>query len=138
MNEKTFEINIASVYNAEIGHSEDFELTGNLENEEEFKFLSPVVVKMNLDRIDDGIMVNGEILTRIELVCSRCADVFSKDIDLNFGKIYKDSPDETDDDVIADDLNIDFQSIIRDEIILSLPIKILCKETCQGVNNATT
>lgn len=139
MNEKnSFKINIAQVYNAEIGYNMDYDLTSVFVDEEEFKFLSPVHAKVNVTRIDDGIMVNGEILTKIELICSRCADVFPKNIDLSFGKIFKESTDDSDDEVIADDLNIDLFSFIRDEIIISLPIKILCKETCQGVNNATT
>lgn len=131
MNENSFQINIVPIWEAEIGFADYFSLSGKISDEQEIKFLEPVQVELNIEKIDEGIMASGHLATKVELVCDRCAKVFAQKIEIDFERIFSEQP-EGEEEKIQNVL--DFLPIIREEIILSLPIKILCNQNCQGLD----
>lgn len=133
MDEKTLTINVAKIYESSVGQSVDFKLSGTLDGDEEIKFISPVDLDVILTRIDDGLLANLTVQTEIELTCSRCAKQFRKKIKLTVEQAYDYEKNADLEFRIGKNMIIDFQSLVRDEIILKQPIKVLCKENCSGI-----
>lgn len=131
MIDKSFKINLAQVYNAEVGFKDKFQVTGYFKSNEDIIFLEPVSIDAVITKLDDGLLAEGRIKSIIELICHRCAKNFKKKIDINFSGYLSENPE--DEYVINDDLEFDFEQIVRDEILLSLPIKIVCSENCKGI-----
>jgi len=88
------------------------------------KIEAPVKAKAVVSKSYDAIEVALTLDTSLRLSCSRCLEEievgFDRYVELNYA---------------ADKLDpiIDLDADIREEIILSYPVKPLCKEECQGL-----
>jgi uncharacterized protein len=90
----------------------------------------------------------GSVRTELELPCSRCLEPYrlpvAADIDLRLhpeSALAEGSDGEGEHEVAEDDLEvsyyrddqIDVKEILREQFYLALPMKPLCRETCQGM-----
>ncbi len=130
MNDNPFQLNLVEVMNAETGFEHSFKLSGKLEDDEEIHFIDDIKMNISVTRVGDGLMADGKILTKTELTCNLCGKPFEMKIDLGFSRYLSENPE--DEYVIDKEWHFDFSQIARDEIILSLPIKIVCNN-CRGV-----
>jgi len=71
------------------------------------------------------ILAEFNFKIKIKLACCRCGEKFSKNINLKNKKTYKFSE-------LTKDQKLDILPQINEEIILSIPIKPLCKNNCKG------
>ncbi len=67
--------------------------------------------------------------------CDRCYDPFNRDFAFKFHHILVTSPaeDNSDDYIEAPDYTLDTDILLRDDILLELPSKLLCKDSCKGL-----
>lgn len=90
----------------------------------EVKFHEPLRVKGWITKITNAVSASLKLTGAFYIDCSRCLEKFKIDLDktlkLNFQV-------EMSDDVI------DFDTDIREEIILDYPMKPLCKPDCKGI-----
>jgi len=104
----------------------------------------PLDVSLSLDRRGDEIWIRGTVHTVALQECSRCLVEFSQNLELDFEVFCAKLPsvrtmspkalDEEDGGVHFHDgrvLSIDNE--IREAILLGLPMRPLCKETCAGL-----
>ena len=101
------------------------------DSNEEIEFLSPIVFNGSINIIGDIINLTGTVKTKIQLICSRCLEPFPYDINLKINEKFSNIIANEDVDVIF--LDSDTTEIIVNNIILTLPIKRLCKENCKGL-----
>jgi uncharacterized protein len=111
----------------------------------DFKIVKDVSINCTLTRCDEDIYLNGNISTSVELICSRCLDNFTDAISSEFSAEYRPEKGESSGkeelELIESDLNvsyykgdkIDILPTVRDQILLSLSLKPLCKEGCLGL-----
>ena len=87
------------------------------------KFTEPIELCVRISKGINNISVNLNINTVMQLTCSRCLEEFafslSKQISLNFP--------------IEDKEEIDITDNLREEVILSYPLKPLCRPDCLGL-----
>jgi len=113
-----------------------------VEPDEEIRFKKPVSGRAKIVELSDGVLVNFKIKTTLELLCSRCATDFFREVRFDFDQKYtftdggkttiiKQGRKER--FFIGKDGEVDPWPAIRQEILLSLPMKILCKKTCKGL-----
>lgn len=111
----------------------------------ECEFLSPVTVELAVAREYDHIRVKGNLKTRIRLNCSRCLGDFEADLASVFTMFYRKEDrvafDEEEVELAEEDLisiayqgdEIDFAPEIAEQVIMELPLKPLCQESCRGL-----
>ncbi len=111
----------------------------------DFKIVKDVAINCTLTRCDEVIYLNGQTFTSVELTCSRCLDNFTDEISTEFSVEYLPEKGESSDkeklELIESDLNISYYAgdkidilpTVRDQILLSISIKPLCKENCLGL-----
>ena len=110
--------------------SEGLELSQNIEptviglSDPEYQYLSPLRVKGTVKKIEDTVVATVAVAAKLAFTCSRCLESFEQDRSKEFCFDY--AVDQT---VEAIDLGED----IRQEMILELPVRILCKEDCRGI-----
>lgn len=115
---------------------------------EDMLLLSPVTGHMDVSSTDDVLMLQGVICADLEVLCSRCGmpislpvrGEFFEDFIIHLPKSHLASPlaDETE---IAPDarlfyegtLDLNLEELLRQTILVNLPLKPLCREDCQGV-----
>jgi uncharacterized protein len=98
---------------------------------------------VHLSKHGHDILVRGNLSGRMELACSRCLEPFTAPAAIEFDLLLVPGPVSADakEELSPDDLDLDYytgetvdlESIVREQIILMLPLKPLCEEACKGL-----
>jgi uncharacterized protein len=98
---------------------------------------------VHLERHGHDILVRGHLSGYLSLTCSRCLDLFGAPVAADFDLLLVPGPEDLspEEELSAQDLDLDFysgevvdlESILREQIILMVPLKPLCTETCAGL-----
>jgi uncharacterized protein len=103
-----------------------------------------VTASLRLDRSGRGVVVSGSFRTRIQLVCSRCLEPFGfaaeEPFRLYFEAAQPGLPDEerelTDEELdvaYVEEGRINTDDLLRENVLLGLPVQPLCREECRGL-----
>ena len=105
----------------------------------------PLQIQAHLVNIGSSVLLTGEAETEVELECSRCLKTYTTPVSVEFEEEFSRQPfspkggkeielqEEDFVSPIGDDNLIDLTELVRQEILLSLPMKTLCSESCQGI-----
>ncbi|MTK14124.1 MAG: DUF177 domain-containing protein [Clostridiaceae bacterium] len=102
---------------------------------EQINFLQPIKFDGILVKVGDIITLTGTVDTVLELSCSRCLEKFDYAVGLDIEEklTTNDGANKDDDVIFIDSDTIDITEIIENNIIVTLPIKRLCREDCKGL-----
>jgi uncharacterized protein len=96
-----------------------------------------------LTHTNPGVLVQADVRADVELECGRCLDRFVSrvparideqyyaTIDVVTGAALADPPRDA--PTIGHDFRIDVTPLIREHVLLELPLKPLCRENCAGI-----
>ena len=108
---------------------------------------SDLDLDLRLESVVEGVLVSGSARARVDAECARCLEPFSWEELADIQELFVYPPqdarghrvaDEGEDDegdgppTIEDDL-IDLEAMVRDAVVLRLPIAPLCREDCPGL-----
>ena len=94
--------------------------------------------------VGSEIRIRGRLRTRLEVECDRCAAIvefpLEQDFDLSYRPVSTIAREE-EVEIPRDELEVGFYSgegveisdMVREQVILALPMKILCRPDCQGL-----
>ena len=99
---------------------------------------------MHLSKHGHDILVRGSLSGHMELACSRCLESFAAPAAIDFDLLLVPGPptaSAADEELSRTDLDLDYytgeivdlESLLREQIILMMPLKPLCDETCKGL-----
>ena len=90
---------------------------------------------IRISRTPQGVLSQGVFHTNIKAECVRCLDEFIQPLRVEFTELFSYHSHPTTDAtmVIPEDGNVDFAPLVREFLILEVPIKLLCKEDCRGL-----
>lgn len=100
---------------------------------------STVDLDLRLESVAEGVLVSGTAAATAQGQCARCLIDVTEPVVVTIRELYA-YPDSataatTEDDEVerlVDDL-VDLQSVVRDEIVLALPLAPLCRPDCLGL-----
>jgi uncharacterized protein len=107
-------------------------------------FVAPLSIELHVAREYDHIRVTGGVETQVGLTCSRCLLDFTTKLHSDFTMFYiksnaasrDDEVELSEEDLIAvtyDGEEIDFSEQVAEQVLLELPFKPLCDESCLGL-----
>jgi uncharacterized protein len=102
-------------------------------------FTEPALVHLEVTNTGISLAVKGEISGQLELICSRCLEPFNYTMKTNFEEQYRhisEAEDNNDDDrnyQVYEEDYIDLTDTVRENLILSLPMKPVCSHGCMGI-----
>jgi uncharacterized protein len=119
--------------------ADDLALEGDL-----FRIAGPVALSLAIQKDRLQYRLSGTVQTTLELVCSRCLVAFPMPVDERFDVRYlphaearTDGEVEIEDDDLSTafyrDQRIDLGHLIQEQFVLTVPMKPLCKDSCQGL-----
>ena len=105
---------------------------------------SLVQAQLKIKKIDTQVVVNGNIWADAELQCSRCLKVFKSRISFPFEAVFypiEQLKEEEKHELKVEELDMGFYAkdeldlfdIIKEQIMLNLPMKALCNDSCKGI-----
>ena len=100
--------------------------------------------RVHLSKHGHDILVRGNLSGQMELACSRCLASFAAPAAIDFDLLLvpgHPSPGAADEELSPTDLDLDYytgetvdlESLLREQIILMMPLKPLCDEACKGL-----
>jgi uncharacterized protein len=93
---------------------------------------TPVAIDLLLERVPEGIVVRGTLATEWSAACSRCIEPVSGAIAVHVDELFESVPLEGETYKLDDDV-IDLEPLVRDALLLELPLAPLCEPDCAGL-----
>ncbi|MBN2125881.1 MAG: DUF177 domain-containing protein [Deltaproteobacteria bacterium] len=114
------------------------------DNDSIFALDGPLSVRVELYRAGDTFVLDGVIEGGVKVVCDRCLEPYHRDVKRVFKELLAlpaPAGQEEELELADEDLDVDFirgeeielDDIIREQIYLSLPMKLVCAEGCRGL-----
>ncbi len=140
--------NVAQLLKAPVGTAQRAELDDEdgLELEDDqARLAGPVSGQVRMHRTNQGIFVDGIAEVPLELECTRCLETFTESFSVEIRELFFPTidvetgvpvpPPENDDLSFPIDRNhlLDMREAIRQNLLLAMPIKTLCREDCAGL-----
>ena len=134
-------------------------LTGTTGPDTGFRPAAPAPGKVTLNKVGSDVLVRGAYDLTVKSVCKRCADDVEMKVPVQFTvnltPAKKKAYDEDDDDTLVNDdeaakdagsfgmddadqetfdgRQIDLDPILREQVLLALPMHAVCREDCKGL-----
>jgi uncharacterized protein len=112
--------------------------------DERARLTGPTEVRGSLQRSDGQVRLRGTVSAQVELECDRCLQYVTLPLTIGFDVEYMPAANydaeqlaELQDRDLAqsvfDGESIDVDDLVREQVILSLPARALCREECKGL-----
>lgn len=100
-----------------------------------YPFVSPVAVRGKVTDGEGFAKLDLKVSLEFSIPCDRCAVQINRHYDYTFDHILVLSLENEDDDRFIEVKNneLDLDGLVREDILLELPTKFLCKEDCKGL-----
>ncbi len=96
---------------------------------------APIAAELTIESVVEGVLVTGPVAGDVRCRCARCLTEFETPMNVEVCELFA-APghlhDEPDVYRISGD-EIDLEPMLRDELILALPLNPLCREDCKGM-----
>ncbi|HVY11260.1 MAG TPA: YceD family protein [Mycobacteriales bacterium] len=95
---------------------------------------TPVAVDARFESVMDGVLVTADVDVTVDAECGRCLEPLNLRIVAPVQELYAYEPDPDDEDslTLSGDL-LDLEPVLRDAVVLALPVNPLCDPDCQGL-----
>jgi uncharacterized protein len=123
-----------------------------LEIEEEEKYLATATsgvfkearLKLRIEKLNEDVFIRGDVTAGLEVQCSRCLRDFKDRVSVSLNLAYSPvevlkraethelDPGEMEVGFYVED-ELDLGEISREQILLNIPMKPLCSESCKGI-----
>ena len=134
-------INVTQLLRGPVGSSQSYDVSGMISEEVE----GFVEGRAKVIRINRGVLVQCEFDAELRLICSRCLNSFLCSINVTaeeeflpiadvFGDLELSSSGESEGFTIDDKNILDLGELIRQYVLLNLPMKPLCRPDCPGIS----
>ncbi|EDY65916.1 metal-binding protein [Streptomyces pristinaespiralis ATCC 25486] len=109
---------------------------------------APVELDLRLESVMEGVLVTGTARATAEGECVRCLEPLHQEVAADFQEMftYPDADDrgrsrtaepaddeEDEDRLFLEDGLFDLEPVLRDAVVLALPMQPVCRETCEGL-----
>jgi len=121
----------------------DLELHGELSlaeldldlRDEMISVTQPVEYDIEVEKLDDAILVQGELHVELECECVRCLKKFTRKLDLQDWTLHL--PLEGEEAITFKNDSVDLTPFVREDILLGFPQHPLCRPDCGGLKKAS-
>ena len=130
-----FRLNVGFIIHETIGYSRDFpfeaaavQLPPDLE-------LTDLVGEVRITRTAQGLLVQVKMAARMLTECARCLEDFNQPLQIGFTELYAFTSNSLTESglLVPESGKIDLAPLIREEMLLAMPISPICRSDCQGL-----
>jgi uncharacterized protein len=95
---------------------------------------SPLELDLRLESVMDGVLVSGAVEVSVHAECGRCLEPIADRLEVEVQELYAYAHTDPDDEqpLLVGDF-IDIEPLVRDAVVLDLPLNPVCDEDCPGL-----
>jgi uncharacterized protein len=95
---------------------------------------TPVAIDARFESVMDGVLVTAEVEVAVSAECGRCLDPVELGLVVPVQELYAYEPDPDDPDALTlSGDTLDLEPVVRDAVVLALPMNPLCDPDCPGL-----
>ncbi|MGW3162716.1 YceD family protein [Streptomyces sp. NPDC001142] len=110
---------------------------------------SPVELELRLESVMEGVLVTGTARASAEGECVRCLEPLRQEVAADFQELFSypdaddrgraikpepgDDAEDDEDRLFLEDGLFDLEPVLRDAVVLALPMQPVCRESCAGL-----
>ncbi|WP_217162238.1 DUF177 domain-containing protein [Streptomyces sp. AC512_CC834] len=109
---------------------------------------APVKLDLRLESVMEGVLVTGTARAKAEGECVRCLEPLEQQLEADFQEMFSypdaddrgrpvaepaDDAEEDEDRLFVEDGLIGLEPVLRDAVVLALPMQPVCQEDCPGL-----
>ncbi len=107
---------------------------------------SPVELALRLESVMEGVLVTGTAYARVEGECVRCLEPIERELEADFQELYSypdaeerfggdagEAEGDEEETLLLEDEMFDLEPVLRDAVVLELPLQPVCREDCPGL-----
>lgn len=100
---------------------------------------SPLELTVRLESVTEGVLATGRVTGELHGECGRCLSEFTEALDVDFMELFAYPDSATDITTDEDEVgrlkgdHLDLEPLVRDTVVLSLPLTPLCSPDCAGL-----
>ena len=137
--------NVAQLMKAPVGTSLVYDFQeDNVKFDDDIKVIGPLNGYVRMRRTNQGLLVDGWVELTLELSCNRCLKEFELPMHVNFEELFYPTVDVVsglplapfdEDEIFPIDARhqVDLTEAIRQNLLLNLPMMVVCQEDCKGL-----
>ncbi len=98
-----------------------------------------VRMRLRLESVMEGVLVSGEVDVPVVGSCARCLEPVEDTLELDLQELFAYSGSTTEATTEEDEVRlvehdtIDLEPLVRDAVVLSLPLAPVCTDDCRGL-----
>lgn len=92
---------------------------------------APVQIDLVLEAVSGGVSATGTLATTWDAECRRCLDAVGGELEISVAEVFEARPTEGETYPIDED-SIDLEPMVRELVVLALPVAALCGPDCAG------
>ncbi|MGY1603001.1 YceD family protein [Geodermatophilus sp. SYSU D00815] len=98
-----------------------------------------VQLRLRLESVMEGVLVSGELDVPVVGSCARCLEPVEDTLELDVQELFAyegsttEETSEEDEVRLVEHDRIDLEPMVRDLVVLSLPLSPVCSEDCRGL-----
>jgi uncharacterized protein len=104
--------------------------------DEMIRVTQPVEYDIEIEKLDDALLVQGQLRVALECECVRCLKKFKRGLNLENWTLHL--PLVGEDAVAVNNDCVDLTLFAREDILLEFPQHPLCKPDCRGLEKIST
>ena len=135
INPALLRINVGFIVNQAVGYSRDFSIEiPNLSFSDDL-VIQNLASNIVISRTTEGLLVQVKGQAQTELECAYCLESLEQNLQLDFIEVYTFPSHAVEDTelILPDDLQINLAPLIREYLLLDIPINPVCKLGCKGL-----
>jgi uncharacterized metal-binding protein YceD (DUF177 family) len=100
---------------------------------------APVHLALRLESVMEGVLVSGEVDVPVVGSCARCLEPVEDTLSLDVQELFAYAGSTTEATSEEDEVRrlegdfLDLEPVVRDAVVLALPLAPVCDEDCQGL-----
>jgi DUF177 domain-containing protein len=100
---------------------------------------SLLVVDVRLESVTEGVLATGTVTGTVTGECGRCLTGFTEELAVDFVELFAYPNSATEETTDPDEVprlegdHLDLEPVVRDAVVLSLPLTPLCRPDCGGL-----
>jgi uncharacterized protein len=128
-------LNVGFLINQPIGTSREFLFDFPLIHLHPDLDLNQFAGTAKISRTPQGLLVQGKFQSGVTAECVRCLNEFGQPLQIDFSELYAFSSRSVSESglILPEDGHIDLEPLVREYLLIEIPISPLCKPDCKGL-----
>ena len=100
---------------------------------------SDISLDLRMESVTEGVLVSGTVSGALEGECGRCLRPITDHVEVSIAELYAYEHSTTDETTEEDEVGrihdelIDLEPVVRDTLVLALPVNPVCRPGCPGL-----